>query len=356
MTHKTSKRQHYLCAIVLASWAASSESGHVTKLNIEPAWFDDKGHFKDAGAVAQFLQEAYEGKAITNPDFNPNTTPKCCCSDQDIKDLLAKTGGAATFQLFDYRSGCSNHEYIIKEAYDFEARNTMKLALETDFQQFAWTPAINEQQKHDYPILMLPIASIEYNSHGNHYLVIMPKAPGVEFLTFFKAYVEQVTATPLDTAVKQGVLRAYYRLGYTLGKAQQKIGIIHGDFHSRNVFYDKDTENVYWIDLNTLQKTPETLNSDFTFDIAYFIYVSNSHDNARPRELWHKLTKDQQNKWIEQTMKNLLQGYIDSYPQDKKSSIINNFKKGLNAFNIFGFTKENQPYGEVFDAVLASLT
>lgn len=299
-------------------------------VHLDASYFNSEGYFKDEDSLAAFLQQAFNQGAITNPDFNPDAArqPQCCCSKElnSIKNLLTTMkGGAQTLQLFIYKSGCSNNEYIIKEpAEAYEAAITMQHAFDGVFQQFAWK-ANGDTSTKPYPILMLPTASLSYTYNGKpHYVVIMPKAPGIEFLDLLKEY--KIGAINLD-----GVQEAYERLGFTLGYAQQKMGIVHNDFHARNVFYDPTTKNVYWIDLAGLQRNQK----EQFVDLAYFTFTSNKHPNITPADMWGNVDQDA---WVEASTESFLKGNTEGFFQTSALERLKNIQNRYKKFDTFGFS------------------
>ncbi len=84
------------------------------------------------------------------------------------------------------------------------------------------------------------------------YYTIAECASGQEFYKFLRTDKKNPTLHPID-------YNEIKKLSQTVGRALAElhnVGLVHNDAHGNNIFIDKDTMRVYFIDLITLKKKP----------------------------------------------------------------------------------------------------
>lgn len=224
-------------------------------------------------SIKNFLVHAFKsGKMINNAFSHAN--------DLSVTNL-GTGGGTATAQLFLVKNTKTNEDFIVKEVAKAKAES-FDLSLASHYKPLEKFTA--PQTTENAPTLLLPLAYLKYyDNKGSHYLIVMPKSPGIEFLKLMKEYV----AAPSDTNKKR-LADAYRLLGVTLANfhktfmknaqgqpdSSSLLGntLVHGDFHAKNIFYDEKNQRIYWIDLERLGKSvmrPTHIGTDLVYTIAF---------------------------------------------------------------------------------------
>lgn len=181
-------------------------------------------------------------------------------------------------------------------------------------------PYIAPNRTKDFPVIDLPISYLYYNANNtNHYISIMPKAHGKEFMNVINDYI----SLP-DDLNKKKLKRAYSALGRTLGNFHRTFmrpnknslkgtTITHGDLHARNFFYDEDTDTIYWIDNERIGISTLTPQSIFN-DLDWALFLPFQSD-------WLKLNKNIKNNpesWFETFYSDFFNSYLDAFGDNKK--------------------------------------
>ncbi|MFA6066293.1 MAG: hypothetical protein WC707_03855 [Candidatus Babeliaceae bacterium] len=288
----------------------------IKQLDVNGISFDDNGNFTEKGVVT-FLERAYKEGKLPHDDFKSVT----CLSAKNIPEEK----GYATTQLFLINSTCGKNKtsYILKEMADkyTEARHLADFYGIKSLDQLIW-PKI----KPGYPSLAIPIALITYD---NHYLSLMPTAPGTSLDKYMQKYISEP-----NELNKKLVKEAYFEVGRAMAKFHQlymkKNGkkltptTIHGDLHHKNVFYDPAKKRVVLIDNERVPgffKTPESA----VTDIGTIFFVSTFDGIIVPGNL-------DKEAWLSMVIPAFLKGYVSQYPKNNRRDVLQEIIMGLKDF------------------------
>lgn len=309
--------------------------------------FNHDGSFTEDSAK-EFLAQAYEEKKLRIPNFRS-------ASCLNVTDILSEKG-YMTSQLFSVTSNCLSKEtnYILKEmtAGTSEVIYLQRSSLIPGLTTYLYPATIQ-----GFPSFVLPLAYISYNYAGReHYLSLMLKAPGILLSSLVTKYKNQAVS-------KSDIEEAYYQTGFTLSnfhkkfmsdfKQQAKPGqllnttYIQGDAHQSNIFYDKVTNRVTFIDNEKF--TVRSPGNPF-LDIEAFIFITLNH------LIPNHIKNDQKflNDWIFLTAKNFLEGYISAYNMDDKSKVLEELVHRFNDSTSYLFPasyRSYQNYRTIFEKI-----
>lgn len=227
----------------------------IKQVIVDDAELKKTGKFSE-NSLKKFLEQAYKTRKILDTNFS------------DANNLtvinLGTGGGWNTLQLFLVKNTKTGKEFIIKEIGGTAKREIFELSLASNYKLYDKYSEPNRVK--DFPVLLLPLAYLEYEAPQNnyHYLSVMPKAQGTEFLKIMLEYHKNPTPSN-ENKLKQN----YSALGKTLANfhktfMQNKAGqpdkssllgltFVHGDLHPKNIFID-ESNTVYWIDNERLGK------------------------------------------------------------------------------------------------------
>ena len=256
--------------------------------------------------VKELLVEAYQENKLKDSNFKDTS----CLS---IKNIFTKKAGGESAQLFSITSNCLNKptDYILKEMKPGleEVKNLEKVNLISNLAPYKYPKIIP-----GFPSIILPIAYMSYNYSGkNHYLSLMLKAPGVRLSSLVGRYKNH-------TIDKADVEQAYYQTGFAFSKFHQ-IAFNQGDAHEGNIFYDKSTNQIIFIDNEAF-----FIGWNSFIDIEMFIFPT----------FWfllHPLKKIDAtflNNWILLSIGSFLKGYIEAYKIDERKQLL---EKLIRQFN-----------------------
>ncbi|MGC2310394.1 MAG: hypothetical protein WA432_02100 [Candidatus Babeliaceae bacterium] len=279
----------------------------IKKVDTEGIKFDQYGNFTES-SVGPFLERAFQEGKLPNEAFKSASCLK-------VTNLI-EAKGTRTAQLFTIESTCKGKSeyYILKET---SAKYVETKRLADLYGIKALDDLIWPHTQHGYPSLAIPEAFIQY---GDHYLSLMPQAPGAPLSSFMKKYVINPTEEN-----KQLVIQAYNDVGYAIAKFHRKFmkqtnnmlgpTVIHGDFQHQNIFYDPKTKQVTLIDNELIAKGFANL-TDPVKDIVHLLIISIDVDILIPQEIRNSLNPQ---KWLEIVVPAFLMGYLKAYPaQDRK--------------------------------------
>lgn len=218
----------------------------IKQVVIDPADINDNGKLTEQG-VANLLTKVCKNQLISQCPLD-----KSCVK---IKDIMG-TAGWVTTQLFIIESTCNNKNatYILKglpkvsEAMGLEAINFLP------FKDIVY-PNI----KKGFPTLAIPYSYFEYKDKAgtNHYLSFMPAAPGKPFLDYIKDYQKDPSDKNYNDLIKMfelfGKSLALFHKTYAKKDCAQEV-YPHLDIHAKNIFYNKDTGLIIFIDNDNLGK------------------------------------------------------------------------------------------------------
>ena len=283
------------------------------------------GRFTDNG-LKQFLARAYKsGKLLEAAFSNPDELQ---VTDLALEwKLLTRGGGMSTKQLFSVKNTRTGQEFIVKEMAK-KKKEAFDLAAASRYKPLQGYLYPNYTQ--GYPILVLPIACLEYRARGHsaHYVTVMHKAPGVEFLSIIMDYLNN----PSDTN-KTRLQNAYVVLAVTLANFHKRFmrnkkgqldsssllgkTLVHGDPHAKNILFDEANSKLYWIDLERLGKSifrPVTPAIDlgyvmlfpfFAFPWGYIFEMNIGNRNIDKQE------------WFLDFYEPFINAYLDAFGGDK---------------------------------------
>lgn len=296
-------------------------------------------------SMKNFLVHAYKSGKIMDSSFSD-------AQNLEVKNL-GTGGGSATLQLFLVKNIKTGNEYIVKEVVKAKAE-AFDLSLASHYKPLE---KFTTSQGVDNPIVVLPKAYLKYKDKKNtHYLIVMPKAPGVEFLKLMKEYIAQPTEKN-----KIRLQEAFTFLGKTLGNfhknfmvnaqgrpdssSLQMLTLAHGDFHAKNVFYDESNKQIYWIDLEGLGKSvlrPKDVGDDLTHVTLFPFLVS------------FILSEDKINrkKWAYDFYPAFFNAYLDAFGGNKSANAAIAKKLIAGYARLANWNHEILPYiYEVLDAI-----
>lgn len=280
--------------------------------------FDAKGNFTEEG-LKTFLEKAYEQGKLPYEDFKSVT----CLN---ITNIFGPGKGIANKQLFLINSNnCTpqHSSYVLKESAA-EYKEVRQLANFFNLKQIdrlSWP-----KKMIGYPSLSIPISFLRYS---DHYLILAPTAPGIEVQTFLIDYIK-------NRISRKTLNQVYFNIGYAIALFHQKfmtnkkanvpdLGVIHGDFHHQNIFYDQANNQTVLIDNIVM---PETFINPrpVTDDPIFFIFAPLIAAHLIPSEIRTKLSPSL---WINLVTTPLLQGYISAFPQKNWSLVFDKLTNDL---------------------------
>lgn len=281
----------------------------IKKISKKGIAFDEKGNLTEEG-VKTFLEKAYKEGKLPYEDFKSVT----CIQ---VRDIRTEVMGLASTQLFLITSTCGAEQssYILKEAE--RAGQTEVKLLEKSFEIKELDDLILPNHIKGYPSLAIPFTYLQYN---NHYLYLLPKAPGVEFRILLSDYFLNPTEEK-----KKNLEQACFDVGFAMSKFHQrfmksdivehtkKFGklisyhktLLHGDFNPRNIFYDITTHQVTLID-------NETLHFGYALEDIFTLF------DALPFMAW-----ENKESLLELATAPIIEGYISGYPKTNWSVVFN---------------------------------
>lgn len=300
----------------------------IKKMDTNGIAFDNKGNLTEAG-VKTLVEKAYAEGKLPYEDFKEVSCLK-------VKDIFAQEKGFASSQLFAINSTCSTQSraYILKEMAS-KYSETRHLAEFFGLKQL--DDLILPNHTAGYPSLAIPIAFLQY---GDHYLSLMPQAPGQSLEKFIIAYFLN-----RNEANKKDLEQAYYDLGYAMAHFHQRFmkkennnvlgpTVVHGDLHQKNIFYDKATHQVTLIDNETMPaifKAPRPVIGEVAAPIR-----SGMSDLLLPKEIVDKFDSSS---WIKLITVPYLKGYISGYPKKDWQALFGQLVDGFKTTHWYGSVK-----------------
>lgn len=232
----------------------------------------------DAAFIQSVLLLSIDPKARC---FSPKTV---------IRDIHSHNRGANTRFLFDVKLLLDNgnpdiHENLIIKGIrtaesgkrTLESDNSLYLKNKEDIQRF------HHQSKADAALPLLALDSLDlfyFERRGCdpgstfQTVTIMKKVPG-EPLTAFNG-MDSMALEDVYQRVGRCLGELHYRLAKPEVRQQTDRGVfedytttIHGDFHLNNIHFDRESQRVSFVDLETMRKSHQE-NVHFMKDITYF--------------------------------------------------------------------------------------
>ncbi len=299
--------------------------------------FNQMGYFATPESVAKFLAQAYNENKISNPSFK---SADCI----NITDIMGQKG-YQTSQLFVVESACdiTPKKYILKEI----ASKTKEIArLENSSLIKALYPFIYPKREPNFPTFLFPIAYISYSyNNTDHYLSLLDMAPGVLLSNLIIKYKNNEIS-------QEDIKHIYYKVGFSISRFHQRMSYhfkndnqydnimlkptyVQGDAHQANIFYDKDQDQVIFIDNEKIaaddnnNKPPK----DPYYDIRKFFFTT--LQMFTPENI--KNDRNFINKWLKITISNFLKGYIDVYKEESRTQLLselyNKFRSDNSYYN-----------------------
>jgi len=318
-------------------------SAHTIKLK-------SNGDFTEE-AVIQFLSEASQEKKLKNTAFKKIS----CLKSTDI--ITEK--GYQTKQLFLVSSTCpeKKEDFIFKEI----ASGTEEIIrLEKTFIMPELHPYFYPKKVINFPSFIMPSAYMSYVYNNNyHYMSLMPRSPGLLLSSLVKKYKEKSISQP-------DVEKAYYETGLALSnfhkhfmskfKDKQQPNtllnptLIHGDAHQGNIFYDKDSNQVIFIDNERIaSESPKNAFKDISYSLLITYKLFTPSDIKNDTKFF--------NNWILLSAKNFLKGYIDAYDMILREKLLNELiaKFGNESDMGQNLYQEYKKYQPIFDKIFDEL-
>ncbi len=282
-----------------------------------------RGKFSCPGLLS-FLTRAYADGKIDDPTFADPDQLQVIDLKKRIHD--DKATGMATRQLFLVKNIKTHQEYIVKDLAKgkneaFDVTLTKRYLPLQDY----CMPHITQ----NFPVLMIPIACLEYHRWGKHIITITHKAPGNAFFSYITDYIQNPSEKN-----KKRLQRGYKALGVTLANFHKKFmkngkgepdtkslhnfTLVHGDLHAKNIFFDETDDKIYWIDLERLGKSilrPVSPAIDFGY-ILLFPFFNFPWSIIFDTNL--KTKKVNIPRWFADFYKPFLHAYLDTFGGDKK--------------------------------------
>lgn len=302
-------------------------------------------------AVKELLVQGYKEGKLRDPNFSS-------ISCLDAKNILSEKG-TGTDQLFSITSNCLGKEN------DFILKDLLKGSSEIiELQKTSLIPRLNNyiypKNVLRFPSFVFPFAYISYNFGGKeHYLSLMMKASGVPLSLLTKEYKN-------NSINKSDVELAYYKTGFAFSNFHQKfmknfkqlakpgqllnLTYVQGDAHQSNIFYDKDTNRVIFIDNEKFssQKNPFEDIEVFIFRSLIFIPPALFVDQ--------KFLHD----WIFLSTLSFLKGYIEAYKINDRIKILEELMVKFSTessyiHEFFTYYDEYKRYEHIFDKIFEEL-
>ena len=284
------------------------------------------------------------GKAFLDKEINNRAFSQESCL---VIKSLPVVGSFNTKQLFSIKSTCNNQEplyFIAKEAADGE-REASSLQEIENFPGLKKLMISSESSAPEgFPNLALPIIYLSYkdNNGREHYLAIMPYAPGRVLCDVVKDYRD--SPTPLNA---ERIKKIYKNIGTQLGNFHRsfmteashkysalKKTILHGDLHCLNTFYDEKSSKTTLIDNETIAnflKNPSTPDDDI---LKLFLGPFSKTEPESRKDLIKNIDLKT---WFNLAFANFVDGYAQSFPEISRKELYQDLKK------IFNFDTYQKP-------------
>lgn len=277
---------------------------------------DHNGHLTEE-SVKHFLVSALEQKQL--PAFSDT---ECL----NVKNIM-NDKGAFTDQLFVIESSCDGCFSLECETQQFILKGVVQAneinKLNTASTYAPLLPVIYPNRQANLPQLNFPFYFLSYEYGGKrHRLSLMYKAPGQSILT----YLRQFLRDPGNRHIHDTIVQCYIDVGRAMANFYKKYtaharskslphGIIHGDFHVGNIFYDQKTRQVTLIDNASMAHSIREP-GDCRNDIAVLLVG-----------LLHLLPEHVRGKWRDITIPNFCTGFLSTYPPAEQSGISKELQK-----------------------------
>lgn len=187
------------------------------------------------------------------------------------------------------------------------------------------------------PQLVLPIAFVSYDyKEVTHDLSLMPKAPGRSILS----YVYKFLKSPTDSNIRNFIKQCHYDIGkamanfyktYAASNDGLPIGIVHGDLHVGNIFYDAESRQVALIDNSNIASSLRRARN-CRGDIYHLL-----------RGWIHALPPSLQGAWVNLSVSSFFHGFMDTYPEAEQKAVHKELKACI--------SKKSNIYDEAKNAV-----
>lgn len=286
----------------------------IKNMEVDKSLLGANGAFTE-NSLPKFLAQAYNEKKLKNIDFSK----EACLKAKN----LGTQGGYNTLQLFLITSTChagSASMYIIKEA-----RNGIDEA--TKLKRIAEYPKMKELIAPNIvpglPSIALPLAYFSYpDTKAVHYLAAMPAAKGKDLSTYITQFRDNQSAQN-----KELLNRAFTIVGKESANFYKRFGkkVVHGDFHSFNIFFDPITGHTTWIDAETMANSFDTPTGPAK-DIVKLFYMPFCINSTFQQ--FRDLIKGIDLKtWFNIAVKNFVIGYKDTYKPQEQKQVVQELKK-----------------------------
>ena len=263
--------------------------------------FDPQGKLTESG-VKELLVQAYRDGKLNDSNFSS-------VSCLNAKNILSQSSGRHVKQLFLVTSNCLNKkvDYILKDMEKglYEVGHLQASSIISSLRPYIFPNFVP-----GFPSFIFPVAYISYNYAGkDHFLSLMLKAPGISLSSLLAKYKEQaISKSEVELAFYQtgSALSRFHQLSLSGSGRGRLLHPIQGDAHQENVFYDKATNQVIFIDNDSMSV------NDVAF-LDLFLFVFGFLWNLKSKNT--SIINDQAflNDWIMLTIKSFLKGYIDAY-------------------------------------------
>lgn len=303
------------------------EDGIVIKnMDVNKSFLGATGAFTES-SLPKFLAQAYSEKKLNNSDFSKETCLKA--------KNLGTQGGYNTLQLFLITSTC-NHQaasmYIIKEArHGLDEATKLKEVAEFPKMKELIAPNIVP----GLPSVALPLAYFSYpDTKSIHYLAAMPAAKGKDLATLITEFKNDQSEHN-----KEILNRAFAILGKETANFHKRFmktekgkilgkTVVHGDFHTFNLFFDPIGGHFTFIDNETIAnslKNPVSPSVDLVK--LFFMPFSINSSYQQFRDLIEGI--DLQT-WFDIALKHFVTGYKDAYKPNEQQQVLQELKKIFN--------------------------
>jgi hypothetical protein len=286
----------------------------IKNMEINKSLLGPNGAFTE-NSLPKFLAQAYTEKKLKNADFSK----EACLKAKN----LGTQGGYNTLQLFLITSTChaaSASMYIIKEA-----RNGIDEAIK--LKKIAEYPKMKELIAPNVvpglPSIALPLAYFSYpDTKAVHYLAAMPAAKGKDLSSYIIQFRDNQSAQN-----KELLNRAFTILGKETANFYKRFGnkVVHGDFHTFNIFFDPITGHSTWIDAETMANSFDKPTGPAK-DIVKLFYMPFCINSTFQQ--FRDLIKGIDLKtWFDISIKNFVIGYKDTFKAQEQKKVIQDLKK-----------------------------
>jgi len=303
------------------------EDGIVTKnMTVDKSFLESSGAFTEA-SLPKFLAQAYNEKKLKNDAFSK----EACLKAKN----LGTQGGYNTLQLFLITSTCHPKEasmYIIKEARSGLDEAT-KLRTVEEFPKMK--ELIAPKIMPGLPTIALPFAYFSYpDTKSIHYLATMPAAKGKDLSTLITEFKNNQSSQN-----KEILNRAFAILGKETANFHKRFmktekgkilgkTVVHGDFHTFNLFFDPIGGHFTFIDNETIANSLNNLASP-AVDLVKLFFMPFSI-NTSYQQFRDLINGIELKTWLEIALKNFITGYKDAYKQTEQQQVLQELKKMFN--------------------------